>query len=90
MRTRPSPILTSRCSAGNLLSTAASRKRSNPDAAQVSRHDRVGDSYEVQEEWYALKNFAKDMHVVLVQETAGMTDPCYQRAPYPAKPGCGA
>jgi uncharacterized protein len=44
----------------------------------------LGDSYRVAEEWYALKNFAKDLHVVLVQETAGMTDPCYQRAPYPA------
>lgn len=36
------------------------------------------------EEWYALKNFAPDLHVILVQETAGMTDPCYQRPPFPA------
>jgi len=43
----------------------------------------LGDSLRVLEEWYALKNFAKDMHVVLVQETEGMNDPCYQRAPYP-------
>jgi type 1 glutamine amidotransferase len=36
------------------------------------------------EEWYALKNFAKDLHVILVQETAGMKGSCYQRPPYPS------
>jgi len=44
----------------------------------------LGDGFEVNEEWYALKNFAKDLHVVLVQETAGMHDWCYQRPPFPA------
>ena len=43
----------------------------------------MGDSFKLLEEWYALKNFAKDLHVVLIQETAEMTDPCYQRPPYP-------
>ena len=43
----------------------------------------MGDSFRALEEWYALKNFAKDMHVVLVQQTEGMNDPCYQRPPYP-------
>ncbi len=36
------------------------------------------------EEWYALKNFAKDLHVILVQETKGMVNDMYQRPPYPA------
>ncbi|MCR4415776.1 MAG: ThuA domain-containing protein [Thermoguttaceae bacterium] len=40
--------------------------------------------FELLEEWYALKNFAPDLHVILVQETAGMTDECYQRPPFPA------
>ena len=31
------------------------------------------------EEWYALKNFAKDLHVILVQETKMMKGDCYQR-----------
>jgi len=44
----------------------------------------VGDSFKLNEEWYALKNFAKDLHVILVQETEGMQDACYQRPPYPA------
>lgn len=35
------------------------------------------------EEWYSLKNFARDMHVILVQDTAGMTGVEYQRPPYP-------
>ena len=40
--------------------------------------------FAILEEWYALKNFAKDLHVILVQETEGMVDDCYQRPPFPA------
>jgi type 1 glutamine amidotransferase len=36
------------------------------------------------EEWYSLKNFPADLHVLLVQDTAGMKGPEYQRAPYPS------
>jgi type 1 glutamine amidotransferase len=36
------------------------------------------------EEWYALKNFAPNLHVLLIQDTTGMTGPMYQRPPYPA------
>ena len=35
------------------------------------------------EEWYALKNFAKDLHVILVQETKFMVGDCYQRPDFP-------
>lgn len=44
----------------------------------------LGQSFKVNEEWYALKNFAKDLHVILVQETEGMKGDCYQRPNYPA------
>ena len=44
----------------------------------------MGEASKFLEEWYALKNFAKDMHVILVQETEGMVDACYQRPPFPA------
>jgi type 1 glutamine amidotransferase len=46
--------------------------------------DGVGKSFELNEEWYALKNFPKDLHVILVQETEGMKGDCYQRPPFPA------
>jgi type 1 glutamine amidotransferase len=36
------------------------------------------------EEWYALKNFAPDLHVILVQETKGMVDKMYQRQNFPS------
>ena len=39
---------------------------------------------EVHEEWYSLKEFAPDLHVILVQETAGMAGPVYQRPAYPS------
>jgi len=35
------------------------------------------------EEWYALKNFAEDLHVILVQETKFMVGDCYQRPNFP-------
>jgi len=41
-------------------------------------------SFRLTEEWYAVKNFADDLHVILVQETAGMRGACYQRPPYPS------
>ena len=36
------------------------------------------------DEWYALRNFAKDLHVILVQETQYLKGACYQRPNYPA------
>jgi uncharacterized protein len=35
------------------------------------------------EEWYSLKDFRTDMHVILTLDTKGMTGEPYQRAPYP-------
>lgn len=40
--------------------------------------------FSVHEEWYSLKNFAPDLHVLLVQETAGMEGDEYQRPAYPS------
>jgi type 1 glutamine amidotransferase len=36
------------------------------------------------EEWYSLKDFASDLHVILALDTQGMKGEPYQRAPYPA------
>ena len=38
---------------------------------------------DIVEEWYALKNFAPDLHVILVMDTASMKGDMYQRPPYP-------
>jgi type 1 glutamine amidotransferase len=40
--------------------------------------------FELMEEWYSLKNFAPDIHVILVQDTHGMKGPDYHRPSYPA------
>jgi hypothetical protein len=42
------------------------------------------EDFNPQEEWYSLKNFAPDLHVILVQDTQGMKGSMYQRPPYPA------
>jgi uncharacterized protein len=44
----------------------------------------AGAEIELTEEWYSLKEFQDNLHVLLVQETAGMTGTPYQRAPYPS------
>jgi type 1 glutamine amidotransferase len=35
------------------------------------------------EEWYSLKDYATDLHVILTLDTNGMKGECYQRPPYP-------
>jgi len=35
------------------------------------------------EEWYSLKDFVPDLHVILTLDTHTMKGECYQRAPYP-------
>ena len=42
------------------------------------------DSFKINDEWYSLKNYAKDLHVILVQDTQGMKGKDYERPPYPA------
>jgi len=44
----------------------------------------LGDGFKMVEEWYSLKNFADDLHVVLANETKDMHDKCYDRPTYPA------
>lgn len=46
--------------------------------------EELGEGFDLHEEWYANKNFPKDLHVILVQETAGMKGACYQRPSYPS------
>ena len=41
------------------------------------------DGLKFKEEWYSLKNLASDLHVIFVQQTAGMPEWMYQRSPYP-------
>jgi len=42
------------------------------------------DDFRLNEEWYALRNFPNDLHVVLVQDTEGMKEGMYHRPNYPA------
>ena len=42
-----------------------------------------GQSVSLKEEWYTLKNFAKDLHVILIEDNEGMEGECYQRPPFP-------
>lgn len=42
------------------------------------------EDFQLLEEWYSLKNFAPDIHVILVQDTEGMKNLDYERPNYPA------
>ena len=46
--------------------------------------DGLPGEFALMEEWYSLKDFRPNLHVLLVQETAGMEGSDYQRPPYPA------
>lgn len=39
---------------------------------------------EFNEEWYSLKDFTPDLHVILTVDTSKLKGECYQRHPYPA------
>jgi uncharacterized protein len=43
----------------------------------------VSSPVEFTEEWYSLKDFMTDIHVIATLDTAGMKGNCYQRKPYP-------
>jgi uncharacterized protein len=44
----------------------------------------LGEGFRMKDEWYVNKNIAKDMHVVLLQETNGMKGDMYHRPAFPA------
>ena len=44
----------------------------------------VPDDFGPKEEWYSLKNFAPNLHVLLVQHTEDMKGAPYQRPDYPS------
>ena len=46
--------------------------------------EKLGPEFQIKDEWYSLKNFAPDLHVILVQVTQGMVGTDYQRPDYPA------
>lgn len=46
--------------------------------------ENLGAEFNLIEEWYSMKNFAPDLHVILAQETAGMKGDMYQRPSYPS------
>ena len=43
-----------------------------------------GKRFTTWDEWYAMNQFNKDMHVLLIQETGDMVDRDYERPPFPA------
>ncbi len=46
--------------------------------------EKYGAGFDLQEEWYSLKDFRPDLHVLLVQETDTMKGIEYERPAYPA------
>ena len=46
--------------------------------------EKSGKEFRIKDEWYSLKNFASDLHVILVQVTQGMEGTDYQRPDFPA------
>jgi type 1 glutamine amidotransferase len=55
-----------------------------PGLVNVAAGFDSADGFDKLEEWYSLKDFSDDLHVLLVQETGKMEGIEYQRGPYPA------
>jgi type 1 glutamine amidotransferase len=51
---------------------------------QFPGFQKLSGELEMMDEWYSFTDFSKDLHVLLVQETQGMTGVPYQRPPYPS------
>lgn len=45
--------------------------------------EKLGEHFDLMEEWYTFKDFSPDLHVILALETKGMKGIDYQRAPFP-------
>ena len=46
--------------------------------------EKLGSSFDLHEEWYSLKDFREDVHVLLLQDAPAMQGIDYQRPPYPS------
>jgi uncharacterized protein len=46
--------------------------------------EKIEGEFRIKDEWYSLKNFASDLHVILAQTTKGMEGSDYKRPDYPA------
>jgi len=44
----------------------------------------LGKSFRLADEWYAMKDFAPNLHVILAEDNQGMKGPMYQRPPFPS------
>jgi len=44
----------------------------------------LGKSFRLMDEWYALKDFSDNLHVVLAEDNEGMQGPMYQRPSFPS------
>jgi uncharacterized protein len=44
----------------------------------------AAESFKLVDEWYALRDFAKNMHCILAEDNTGMEGPMYQRPPFPS------
>ena len=55
-----------------------------PGFGEIRPASIVEGDFLVEDEWYSLKNFADNLHVILVMDTQGMNGKDYQRPPYPS------
>jgi type 1 glutamine amidotransferase len=66
---------------GEFLTHGAQQEAS---LALTSKFPGIGQGISLTDEWYAFRNFAPDLHVILLQETQRMEGEPYRRPNYPA------
>ncbi|HUY93398.1 MAG TPA: ThuA domain-containing protein [Pirellulales bacterium] len=55
-----------------------------PGFGDIDPKSIVDGEFMVEDEWYSLKNFPDDLHVILAMDTQGMKGKDYERPPYPS------
>lgn len=78
----PDPFI--RMLGGEFISHAAQQKASMRVASPDFPGCQALKDFSLFEEWYSLKNFTPDLHVILAQENEGMKGRDYQRPAFPA------
>ncbi len=82
-------LLPEACGADCLGHGSQQVARINVVSPQFPGAEKLGKSLSMLEEWFSLMRFAKDLHVILVQDCAGMDKTaavdrrCYDRPPFP-------
>jgi type 1 glutamine amidotransferase len=67
-----------------IIHGAQQKSRNTVIDAKFPGMEKLGESFELNEEWYSLKDYRDDIHVLLLQDAPSMKGKEYERPPFPS------